>query len=155
RHPARANRRPAAAVTGAHSRAPADPATAPAHPAAGPGNGTAPESPPLLLASGAESIVAAFEGRLSETLAMLGATGAPGEVTKLATLGTITAPMVVAVGLGPEPTGAAPAGETLRRAAAAAVPALAGCSTGSRALPLSGGHPDDGEQAAALRGSRP
>ena len=33
---------------------------------------------------------------------------APGEVTKLATLGTVTAPLVVAVGLGPEPTGRRP-----------------------------------------------
>jgi len=32
---------------------------------------------PLLLASGAESVTAAFEGRLSETLSLLGATGAP------------------------------------------------------------------------------
>ncbi len=35
--------------------------------------------------------------------ALLGATGAAGEVTKLATLGTITAPVVVAVGLGTAP----------------------------------------------------
>ncbi|MEV1147732.1 leucyl aminopeptidase, partial [Micromonospora sp. NPDC049799] len=38
----------------------------------------------LLLASGAESIAAAFDGRLTETLALLGATGGPGEVIKLA-----------------------------------------------------------------------
>ncbi|MGW1453278.1 M17 family peptidase N-terminal domain-containing protein, partial [Micromonospora sp. NPDC002411] len=80
----------------------------------------------LLLASGAESIAAAFDGKLTETLALLGATGGPGEVVKLATLGTVTAPLVVAVGLGPEPSGAAPAPETLRRAAGAAVRALAG-----------------------------
>ncbi|MER7169717.1 M17 family peptidase N-terminal domain-containing protein, partial [Micromonospora sp. NPDC000207] len=67
----------------------------------------------LLLASGAESIAAAFDGRLTETLALLGATGAPGEVIKLATLGTVTAPLVAAVGLGPEPSGAAPAPEAL------------------------------------------
>ena len=35
----------------------------------------------LLPAAGAESIAAAFEGRLTATLALLGATGAPGEVT--------------------------------------------------------------------------
>ncbi|MCG5435280.1 M17 family peptidase N-terminal domain-containing protein, partial [Micromonospora foliorum] len=63
----------------------------------------------LLLASGAESIAAAFDGKLTETLALLGATGGPGEVVKLATLGTVTAPLVTAVGLGPEPSGAAPA----------------------------------------------
>ncbi len=37
----------------------------------------------LLLASGAESIAAAFDGKLTETLALLGATGGPGEVIKL------------------------------------------------------------------------
>jgi leucyl aminopeptidase len=136
-----------AVVIGVHSL---DTGVEPADPAAGAGPAQG-GGPPLLLASGAESIVAAFEGRLSETLAMLGATGAPGEVTKLATLGTITAPMVVAVGLGPEPTGAAPEGEMLRRGAAAAVRALAGCSTVALALPLSDGHPDDGDEIAALR----
>jgi leucyl aminopeptidase len=96
-----------------------------------------PDSEPLLLASGAESIAAAFEGRLAQTLALLGATGSPGEVTKLATLGAVSAPLVAAVGLGPEPTGAAPAAETLRRAAGAAVRALAGCGAVALALPLS------------------
>ena len=66
-----------------------------------------------------------------------------GEVTKLATLGAITAPVLVAVGLGPEPTGAAPGDpETLRRAAGAAVRALAGRRPG-------------GAGAAAARRSRP
>jgi leucyl aminopeptidase len=101
----------------------------------------------LLLATGAESIAAAFDGRLTETLALLGATGSPGEVTRLATLGTITAPVVAAVGLGPEPTGAAPAPESLRRAAAAAVRTLAGAHRAVLALPL----PDDEDAPAALR----
>src|ERR1051325_3502895 len=47
----------------------------------------------LLPAAGAESITAAFDERLTTTLALLGATGAAGEVTKLATLGTISAPL--------------------------------------------------------------
>ncbi|WP_431974981.1 leucyl aminopeptidase [Micromonospora haikouensis] len=101
----------------------------------------------LLLASGAESIAAAFDGKLTETLALLGATGAPGEVIKLATLGTVTAPVVAAVGLGPEPTGAAPAPETLRRAAGSAVRALAGARRVALSLPL----PDDADAADALR----
>ncbi|MGC5018228.1 leucyl aminopeptidase [Micromonospora sp. DT47] len=101
----------------------------------------------LLLASGAESIAAAFDGKLTETLALLGATGGPGEVIKLATLGTVTAPIVAAVGLGPEPTGAAPAPETLRRAAGAAVRALAGAPRVALAMPL----PDDADAPAALR----
>ncbi|BCL13082.1 leucyl aminopeptidase [Micromonospora sagamiensis] len=101
----------------------------------------------LLLGSGAESIAAAFDGKLTETLALLGATGAPGEVIKLATLGTITAPIVAAVGLGAEPTGAAPAPETLRRAAGSAVRALVGAGRVALSLPL----PDDADAPAALR----
>ncbi|MFI7549731.1 leucyl aminopeptidase [Micromonospora sediminimaris] len=101
----------------------------------------------LLLASGAESIAAAFDGKLTETLALLGATGGPGEVIKLATLGTVTAPVLAAVGLGPEPSGAAPAPETLRRAAGAAVRALAGSARVAMTLPL----PDDADAADALR----
>jgi leucyl aminopeptidase len=101
----------------------------------------------LLLAPGSESIVAAFDGRLTETLRLLGATGALGEVTKLATLGTITAPVVVAVGLGPEPTGAAPAPEALRRGTGAAIRALAGQQRVALALPV----PDDEDLPAAVR----
>jgi leucyl aminopeptidase len=102
---------------------------------------------PLLLASGAESVTAAFDGRLTETLTLLGATGTPGEVVKLATLGTITAPLVAAVGLGPEPAGAAPPAEALRRAAGVAVRALAGCDTVALAMPV----PDDEDGPDALR----
>jgi leucyl aminopeptidase len=101
----------------------------------------------LLPAAGAESIAAAFDGKLTATLALLGATGATGEVTKLATLGTVAAPLIVAVGLGDEPTGSAPATETLRRATGAAVRALAGSGTAALALPV----PDDADAAAVLR----
>jgi leucyl aminopeptidase len=107
----------------------------------------------LLLAGGAESIAAAFEDRLIDTLALLGATGAAGEVTKLATLGTITAPLVLAVGLGPVPDGPTVATEIVRRAAGSALRSLAGCERVALALPLSDAHPDDShdEAAAALR----
>jgi leucyl aminopeptidase len=101
----------------------------------------------LLPAAGAESIAAAFDGKLTSTLALLGATGAPGEVTKLATLGTIAAPLVVAVGLGDEPSGSAPATETLRRGTGAAVRALAGSETVALALPV----PDDADAPGVLR----
>ena len=101
----------------------------------------------LLPAAGAESIAAAFDGRLSATLALLGASGAAGEVTKLATLGTIAAPLVVAVGLGDEPSGSAPDVETMRRGTGAAVRALAGSTTVALALPL----PDDADAPAVLR----
>jgi leucyl aminopeptidase len=101
----------------------------------------------LLLATGAESIAVAFDGALTKTLALLGATGAAGEVVKFATLGTITAPVIAAVGLGPEPIGAAPGPETLRRAAGAVVRSLAGSATVALTLPL----PDDEDAPAALR----
>jgi len=124
-----------AIVIGVHSVADAD------------GDGPPGLAGTLLLASGAESIAAAFDGRLTETLARLGASGAPGEVTKVASLGTVTAPVVAVVGLGPEPAGAAPAPETLRRGAAAAIRALAGNASVAVALPL----PDDADAPAALR----
>ena len=102
-----------------------------------------------LLAPGAESVAAAFEGQLARTFAQLGATGAPGEVTKLASLGTISAPVIAAVGLGPVPTddegGVAP--DTLRKAAASAVRSLAGLTKVALAMPA----PDGDEAAPALR----
>jgi leucyl aminopeptidase len=106
-----------------------------------------PDAGGALPAAGAESIAAAFDGTLTSTLALLGATGAPGEVTKLATLGTIAAPLVVAVGLGDEPSGSAPATETLRRGTGAAVRALAGSPAVALALPL----PDDADAPGVLR----
>src|SRR5262245_8935558 len=92
-----------------------------------------------LLAPGAESVAVAFEGRLAETLALLGATGAVGEVTKLATLGTVSAPVIAAVGLGPVPEAHRVPAETLRRATAAAIRSLAGAGRVAVALPS----PDD------------
>jgi leucyl aminopeptidase len=100
----------------------------------------------LLLGGGAESIASAFRGQLVHTLALLGATGVAGEVTKLATLGTITAPLIAAVGLGPvTPQSPAVPPETLRRAAGAAVRCLAGSSRVALVLPL------DGDQPGTLR----
>ncbi|HLL64604.1 MAG TPA: leucyl aminopeptidase [Micromonosporaceae bacterium] len=91
------------------------------------------------LADGADSVAAAFADRpgggLAEVLRRLGATGAPGEVIKLATFGAVTAPVVVAVGLGPR-SDTGPAPETVRRAAAAAVRALAGTGSVALALPV-------------------
>jgi leucyl aminopeptidase len=124
-----------AVVIGVHSTA-----TAPDDEPGAPGQGE------LLLGSGAESIAVAFDGKLPATLALLGATGAAGEVTKLATLGTITAPVLVAVGLGAEPTGAAPATDTLRKATAAAVRALAGTNKVALSLPLSDDADDNATQ---------
>ena len=102
-----------------------------------------------LLAPGAESVAVPFDGTLARTPAQLGATGAPGEVTKLATLGTLPAPVIAAVGLGPVPDGdpTVPAPDVLRKAAASAVRALAGSGRVAVALPT----PQDGDATAALR----
>ncbi len=110
----------------------------------------------LLLASGAESIPLAFADRpgggLAETLRVLGATGSLGEVTKVPTFGAVNAALVVAVGLGAEPAGAAPPAETLRRAAGAATRALAGSASVVLALPLSDRETlDDDELTTAVR----
>jgi leucyl aminopeptidase len=98
-----------------------------------------------LLAPGAESVAVAFDGKLAETLALLGATGAPGEVTKLATLGTVSAPVIAAVGLGPANAEVAP--DVLRRASAAALRSLAGAGRVILALPT----PDGAEFGPTLR----
>ncbi|MEU5881626.1 leucyl aminopeptidase [Spirillospora sp. NPDC047279] len=93
------------------------------------------------LAAGAEGLERALSGRLATALAALGATGKAGEVTKLPTLGAVTAPVIAAVGLGAEP-----GTEDLRRAAGAAVRALAGTARVAVALP--GGSPADTEAIA-------
>ena len=76
-------------------------------------------------APGAEEVDAALGGNLAETLAALGATGKAEEVTKIASAGKLTAPLIAAVGIGSPADGSAPLdGEALRRAAGAAVRAL-------------------------------
>ena len=92
---------------------------------------TGPKGPAL--AAGSEAVATAVGKGLLAALRGLGATGAAEEVTSLATLGATTAPVVVAVGLGAP----APAydGEVLRRAAGAAVRALAGSGKVALALP--------------------
>jgi leucyl aminopeptidase len=82
-----------------------------------------------VLAAGSEAIDTALGRRLAAILASLGATGATGECHRLATLGATSAPVVVAVGLGPAPRRGQPfAPETLRRAAGVALRSLAGSS---------------------------
>ena len=96
---------------------------------------------------GAESVVTALGDGLLPALVGLGATGKAEEVTRLATLGATTAPVVVAVGLGPVAgDGQAYDAEVLRRATGAAVRVLAGSSTVALALAGSGG-----DVAAAAR----
>jgi leucyl aminopeptidase len=95
----------------------------------------APDGPPVL-ADGTGELADAFDGQLAGALRLLGATGAVGEVTRLASLGTVPAPIVAAVGLGKPDAVTA---ETLRRAAGSAVRALAGSGTVGLALPTTYG----------------
>ena len=76
------------------------------------------------LAPGAESVDAAFDGELAALLAVVGATGKAEEVVKLPARGALTAPLVVAVGLGAEDDG--DAADQVRRAAGAVARSLAG-----------------------------
>ncbi len=86
----------------------------------------------LSLVPGAQALDAALGGGLLAALSGLGATGKAEEVTRLATLGAVPAPVIVAVGLGP--VSEAPDAELVRRATGAAVRALAGSSTVALAL---------------------
>jgi leucyl aminopeptidase len=97
------------------------------------------------LAPGADDVGQAYGGRLVEALAALGAKGKTEEIIKLATFGTLTAPLLVAVGLGDtdpgDGAGTRPDPEGLRRAAGAAVRALAGSAKVAIALPA--GSPEE------------
>ncbi len=81
-----------------------------------------------LLAPGAEDVDAALGGTLAETLSALGATGKAEEITRIASGGRLTAPLIVATGIGAAggpPNDSEPFdGEALRRAAGAAVRSL-------------------------------
>ncbi|MCP2260068.1 leucyl aminopeptidase [Streptoalloteichus tenebrarius] len=79
----------------------------------------------LELAPGAEPIDTAFGGGLLELLRLVGASGRADEVVKVPTRGTVSADLLVAVGLG-RPTDGRPTAEQVRRASGAAARALAG-----------------------------
>jgi leucyl aminopeptidase len=93
----------------------------------------------LVLAPGADDVAKAFGKSLLPALTGLGATGKAEEVTTLASLGATKAAVVVAVGLGDQTKQVDL--EVLRRAAGAAVRALAGAA-GSVALALPAEDPD-------------
>ncbi|GAA1704234.1 leucyl aminopeptidase [Fodinicola feengrottensis] len=98
---------------------------------------SSPDEDGPVLAAGAESLDKALDGALAATLRQLGASGSASEVTKLATLGATTAPVVLAVGLGGEPADGEPIDQdTLRRAAGVAVRALKGNERVALGLPL-------------------
>ncbi|MCK9897457.1 leucyl aminopeptidase [Frankia sp. AgB32] len=127
--------------------------------------GTAIGADGLVVADGAADLDAALGGRLAEVLGSLGATGRAGEVIRFATLGALPAATVVAAGLGP--LTAAPAetdggprteggqqvdAEVLRRAAGAAVRALAGTASVGLALAGAGGTVTAGAVRAVAEG---
>jgi leucyl aminopeptidase len=89
-----------------------------------------------LPAPGADDVDQALDGGLAATLSVLGATGRAEEITKIAAAGRLAAPLIVAVGIGPVQDGAPLDGEALRRAAGAAVRALAAAKPRQVALAL-------------------
>ncbi|GAA4043320.1 leucyl aminopeptidase [Nonomuraea soli] len=91
--------------------------------------------------TGVEGLEQAFGGKLAQTLKSLGFKGKAGEVAKVPTFGSITAPVLVAVGLGESADS-----EGLRRAAGAAVRSLAGTKRAALALPA--GSPEQAEAVA-------
>ena len=90
-------------------------------------------------APGAEDVDQALGGKLAETLGVLAATGKAEEVTRIASGGQLSAPLIAAVGLGVADGQDATArfdGEALRRASGAAVRALVAGKTRQIALAL-------------------
>jgi len=91
----------------------------------------------VVLLTGGEPLAGALGAGLLPALTGLGATGRAGEVTRLATLGAVTAPVVLAVGLG-ELADTYDA-EVVRRASGEAVRALAGTARVASTLAQVGG----------------
>ena len=91
-------------------------------------------------APGAKDVDDALGGTLAATLAALGASGEDGEVTKIASGGRLTAPLIVAVGIGADSGDAPIEPEVPRRAAGAAV----------RAVVSPGGNGQPGQRRIAL-----
>ncbi|MCF3131826.1 MULTISPECIES: leucyl aminopeptidase [Streptomyces] len=99
-----------------------------------------------VVATGAEAVDKAYDGRLADVLETLGASGAEGELTKLPAPAGFKAPLVVAVGLGAQPEKKASFdAEALRRAAGVAARALSGTKKAAFALPV-----DDADAVGAI-----
>ncbi len=91
-----------------------------------------------LLTPGAQAVDALLGGSLPDALKVLAATGAEGEVTRIATLGTARFPVVAAVGLGEPEEGGTYSAESIRRAAGSAVRRLHGRRSVLNALAYGG-----------------
>ena len=80
----------------------------------------------IALAPGAEAVDAAFDGKLTDVLSALGASGKAEEIVKLPTLGKLPAGVVLAAGLGKPGADGGTNAEQVRRAAGAAARVLTG-----------------------------
>ncbi|MFI7442267.1 leucyl aminopeptidase [Nonomuraea indica] len=99
-------------------------------------------------ATGADALDSAFGGKLAASLAAMGFTAKPGEVAKVPAFGAITAPLLVAVGLGDTSDA-----EGLRRAAGAAVRSLDGTARAALALPADSAADAEAVALGALLGA--
>jgi leucyl aminopeptidase len=108
-----------------------------------------------VLVPGANDVDKAFKKQLLDTLKAIGATGRAGEVTTIATLGRVTAPALVAVGLGATPgKGESYDAEAIRRAVGAGVRSLAGkASRVATALAAANGGDGSTELRAVAEGT--
>ncbi len=88
------------------------------------GTMTGEEGPRLV--AGSDEVDAAFDGGLTDLLTLLGARGKADEVIKVPTRGAVSAPLLIATGLGTVDD--QPTGEQVRRASGAAARALSGTS---------------------------
>ncbi|CRK55662.1 Cytosol aminopeptidase PepA [Alloactinosynnema sp. L-07] len=84
--------------------------------------GTVQNGSGVALAPGGDQVDAAFDGKLTELLTTLGATGKAGEIVKVPTLGKLSAALIVAAGLGK--VDGTPTAEQVRRASGVAARAL-------------------------------
>ncbi|WP_316520878.1 leucyl aminopeptidase [Kitasatospora brasiliensis] len=101
---------------------------------------------------GSEAVNEAFEGKLTEVLSTLGATGAEGEAVKVPSAAGLKAPLVLAVGLGEAAEGDYDP-ETLRRAAGVAARTLAGVKKVALALPAESAEAVEAVALGGLLGS--
>jgi leucyl aminopeptidase len=107
----------------------------------------------LVLAPGAESVDKALKKKLADALGHLGATGKAGELTRLASMGATSAPLVVAVGLGDAPRrGEQYQAEAVRRAVGTAVRSLAGNRRVATGLAAINGEPTAEDVRAVAEG---
>ncbi|MFB7376196.1 leucyl aminopeptidase [Kitasatospora purpeofusca] len=114
--------------------------------------GVAKGSKGIVLAPGGEAVAEAFEGKLAEVLATLGATGAEGDAVKVPAPGGLKAALVLAVGLGDAVEGGY-APEALRRAAGVAARTLAGSKKVALALPAESAEEVEAVALGALLGT--